>query len=95
METAKTECTCHRGDGHHHPECDQWDPHVDNYEDAEAAKTFRLTLTSDDGTILDTWKLSESSDDEAINLAHALARAELIDDIRREMTAALAKGRGR
>lgn len=26
-------CTCKREDGHHHPDCDLWDPHVDNYDD--------------------------------------------------------------
>lgn len=26
-------CTCKRQDGHHHPDCDLWDPHVDNYDD--------------------------------------------------------------
>jgi hypothetical protein len=29
------ECTCGRGEGHHHPDCPQWDGHVDNYDQEE------------------------------------------------------------
>ncbi len=34
-ETASSEesCICNRGEGHHHPDCPQWDSHVDNYDE--------------------------------------------------------------
>jgi len=25
-------CPCGRGEGRHHPDCPEWDGHVDNYE---------------------------------------------------------------